>query len=169
MGSSRIQVDMLLDGYTNILSVDYSDVVIQQLEAMHGPTFPQLHYGVADCRSMPQFVDNQFEGVLDKGTLDAMLCGDNDEPDAASMMSECSRLLKPGGSYLMITSASPRARLKYIGFDRGMWEDVLVYEVGQQRQLDGPYSVTSSWMDTVISALPKQSYSHFVYVCVKKS
>lgn len=34
----------------------------------------ELAYDVADCRSMPQYGNGSFGSVLDKGTLDAVLC-----------------------------------------------------------------------------------------------
>lgn len=61
------QVDMALDGYKDVTNVDYSPVVIQQLRQAHGTTWPALRYAVADCRSMPQYTEGSFAGVLDKG------------------------------------------------------------------------------------------------------
>ena len=51
-------------------------------------------------------------GVLDKGTLDALLCGDAAEDDADRMLREVSRVLQPGGVYLMITSQAPQGRYR---------------------------------------------------------
>ena len=49
VGNSRLQLDMMLDGYASILSVDYSPVVIQQMQHSH-QSHPQLQYAVADAR-----------------------------------------------------------------------------------------------------------------------
>jgi hypothetical protein len=131
---------------------------------------------VADVRAMPQYVDASFGGVLDKGTLDALLCGDSDVADSAAMLAEVHRLLAPGGSYLMVTSAAPRSRLRYLlpqeGEARGQgagqaafrWRRVLVYEVGQQGAQAGPFDAGD---EAQMAALPGFSYSHFVYVCIK--
>lgn len=43
------------------------------------------------CRHMPEFKDCSFEGVLDKGTLDAILCGEKSAQHAAAMLAECFR------------------------------------------------------------------------------
>ena len=40
---------------------------------------------------MPQFADASFEAVLDKGTMDAMACGEHAAADIHSMMMEVSR------------------------------------------------------------------------------
>ena len=49
VGNSRLQLDMSLDGYTSILSVDYSDIVIEQMQYSH-QQHPRLQYAVADAR-----------------------------------------------------------------------------------------------------------------------
>jgi hypothetical protein len=103
VGTSRIQADMALDGYTSIHSTDYSPVAIQRLQQLHADN-PALTYAVADVRSMPEYADGSYAGVLDKGTLDALLCGDDDTAAAAQMMAEVWRLLQPGASYVMVTS-----------------------------------------------------------------
>ena len=50
-----------------------------------------LQYDVGDCRSMPQYEDAAFVAVIDKGTLDAIMCGECAVADAAAMVSECHR------------------------------------------------------------------------------
>lgn len=63
VGTSRIQEDMADDGYIHITSIDYSPVAIQRLQQAYLPR-PQLEYAVADARSMPQYADGSFGGVL---------------------------------------------------------------------------------------------------------
>ena len=120
---------------------------------------------MADVRSMPQYETGSFGGVLDKGTLDAILCGDSDSSDSAAMLAECFRLLQPGGTYFMITSAGPRSRLQYLlGGGLLPWQQVQVYEVGQQGAQAGPFNAGDA---AALAALPSFRYSHFVYVCHK--
>lgn len=40
---------------------------------------------------MPQYGDAAFAAVIDKGTLDAIMCGEAAEQDAATMVFECHR------------------------------------------------------------------------------
>jgi hypothetical protein len=40
---------------------------------------------------MPQFADGAFAGVLDKGTLDAIVCGQSPVANAAAALAECCR------------------------------------------------------------------------------
>jgi hypothetical protein len=46
--------------------------------------------------------------LQDKGTLDALLCGDDDDRAAAELLGEVWRLLAPGAAYVMITSGEKR-------------------------------------------------------------
>jgi hypothetical protein len=94
------------DGYTKITSVDYSPVAVQRLQQLYPGYQDQLTYAVADARSMPQYPDAGFAGVLDKGTLDALLCGDTEAADAAALLGVVWRLLQPGAAYVMITSGA---------------------------------------------------------------
>jgi hypothetical protein len=94
---------MALDGYTFIHNTDYSPVAIQRLQQLHAD-IPALTYAVADVKSMPEYADGSYAGILDKGTLDALLCGEDDTAAAEQMMAEVWRLLQPGASYVMVTS-----------------------------------------------------------------
>ena len=48
VGNSRLQNDMVLDGYSSITSVDFAEVVIEQMQ--QDPQQQQLQYAVADAR-----------------------------------------------------------------------------------------------------------------------
>ncbi|WIA12444.1 hypothetical protein OEZ85_012480 [Tetradesmus obliquus] len=129
VGTSRLQVDMADDGYNKVTSIDYSPVAIQRLQDLYPGYSQQLSYAVADARSMPQYPDAGYAGVLDKGTLDALLCGDTEAADAAALLGEVWRLLQPGAAYVMITSAAPKSRLKYLQTPATPWQQLLVYEM----------------------------------------
>ena len=66
-----------------------------------------------DVRTLT-YPSSSFDCVLDKGTLDAIQCGSDSGQHAASMLSECQRVLKPGGCLLIITYGQPSSRLTYL-------------------------------------------------------
>lgn len=84
--------------------------MISKLQRDHADV-PGLSYAVADCRAMPQFMDCEFGGVLDKGTVDALLCSKDGVANVAALLSEASRVLAPGGVFLLISLGDPARRL----------------------------------------------------------
>lgn len=62
---------------------------------------------------MTEIQSGEFNVVLDKGTLDSILCGDNSTPNAERMMQEIYRILGPNGHYICITYGDDDHRRKY--------------------------------------------------------
>lgn len=63
-------------GYTNQISIDFSQIVIEQMRAKH----LGLHWQVMDVRDMG-FESASFDIAIDKTTLDAMLYGSLWDPE----------------------------------------------------------------------------------------
>jgi EEF1A lysine methyltransferase 4 len=56
-----------------------------------------MSFMTADVRDMrDQFDDHAFDVVLDKGTLDSLLCAEDDTGNAGGMLREVRRVLRPG-------------------------------------------------------------------------
>ncbi|GFR52820.1 hypothetical protein Agub_g15443, partial [Astrephomene gubernaculifera] len=108
-GNSNFQEGMARDGYTQVVNTDISEVVIQQMRSKHAH-LPALSYRVSDCRKMPEFLDCQFGSVIDKGTVDALLCSREAASDLRAMFGEVSRVLLPGGVFLLVTLGGPAQR-----------------------------------------------------------
>ena len=81
-----------------------------------------LAYQVMDVRDMKDFKDDTFDFIIDKSTLDALLCGEKSFVDVVYMTKEISRILKEGGIYFIISYGRPEYRLfhlkrKHLAFD----------------------------------------------------
>lgn len=102
-GNSELSKDLYDDGFTNIVSVDFSELVIEEMRKKH----PQLQWQVMDMTQMTAFADASFDVVLDKGALDALMAADTDEikADATKMLTEVERVLANGGRYFCVTMA----------------------------------------------------------------
>ena len=62
------------------------------------------------------YEDELFDVVVDKGTLDAMACHDDEKialRRGRRYVSECFRVLAPGGVLLVASFGQPETRLKY--------------------------------------------------------
>ncbi len=62
---------------------------------------------------MTEFKQGEFNVIVDKGTLDSVLCGDNSEPNAIKMLSEIYRVLTPNGIYVCVSYGDEEHRKKY--------------------------------------------------------
>jgi ubiquinone/menaquinone biosynthesis C-methylase UbiE len=66
-----------------------------------------------DCRDMP-YEDKKFDVIIDKSTMDALLCGDQSFLNVAIMTKEVQRILKAGGIYLIISYGQPENRVVHL-------------------------------------------------------
>lgn len=63
---------------------------------------------------MKEIQNNEFNVVIDKGTLDTVLCGDNSESNAEKMLQEVNRVLKSNGTYICISYGSEDQRISFL-------------------------------------------------------
>ena len=96
-----------------------------------------------------------FKASLDKGTADSILCGEGSTANAAKMCQEVSRVLKPSGTFMIISYGVPDNRLSYLENEDYGWT-VTVHTVAK------PTVSATAVPDT------KDANSvHYIYVCVK--
>ncbi|WOH11235.1 hypothetical protein DCAR_0830715 [Daucus carota subsp. sativus] len=69
-----------------------------------------------DVRNMSVFQSDSFAAVIDKGTLDSLLCGHNSRENAAKMLREVARVLKANGVYIL-ASLLRRLRMEHQHID----------------------------------------------------
>lgn len=111
VGTSRLQEGMVLyGGYSHVVNVDYSKTVIAHMQKVHAGV-KGLTYAVADCRDMPQYADNSFGGVLDKGTIDAVLCGSGSALNTMKILLETYRHVNCGWACDWMRSMKGHRRL----------------------------------------------------------
>ncbi|UYV81966.1 ECE2 [Cordylochernes scorpioides] len=117
-GNSTLAEDMYKDGYHHITNIDYSPVVIDKM-ADHCESCRQLRWITMDMTDL-QFPDGEFDVVIEKATIDALLVGETDpwkvsevsQELMTTVLSQVSRVLKPnGGKFISITFAQPHFRL----------------------------------------------------------
>lgn len=164
------------EGYLDITSIDYSSVCIERLlQLVPKHKCGTMKYMVADITNLSpaDFPNASFAVVVDKGTVDSILCGGSFQgiPDA---LSEVSRVLRPNGVFICVTYGSPCVRLRHLENDDYHWS-VQVYTIEKMKMGDmtatscnsmrvvwgGPFSCTAE-----LRALDTAD-SNFVYVCKK--
>lgn len=63
---------------------------------------------------MKEIQTNEYNVVLDKGTLDTILCGDNSEANVEKMLQEINRVLKSNGVYICISYGNNDQRKEFL-------------------------------------------------------
>ncbi|CAL0329418.1 unnamed protein product [Lupinus luteus] len=174
-GNAAMSEDMVKDGYQDIMNVDISSVAIQMMATKYHH-IPQLKYMQMDVRDMSFFSDDSFDAVIDKGTLDSLMCGTDAPISAAQMLGEVSRLLKPGGTYMLITYGDPTVRMPHLSRPVYNWK-ITLYNIPRPGfQKPGSSSSRKSYLEpiplTEKGLLPadfvlEDPDSHFIYVCRK--
>jgi len=142
-GNSTLSIDMYNNNYKNITNIDISGVVINQMLTR----YPMMTWLQMDVMKMTTFSDNSFNVIIDKGTLDAILCGDNSTVNAEAMLREISRLLTPNGVFFEITYGLPENRLNHISKSLLNWT-IVTDKIGKSN-------------DT------KEPDCHYIYICTK--
>jgi len=115
------------EGFENITNIDFSPKAIAIMEEKNKAKFPKMVFKVMDALDMKEFQTGSFNIVIDKGTLDSVLCGDNSAANASKMISEVFRILSPGGHYICITYGDSEHRKKHL--ETQSWEKVDVEKV----------------------------------------
>jgi len=70
-------MDLYNDGFKNIVNMDYSPVVISNMQRRH-KALEGVKWVVMDATDMSEFPPCSFDVVLEKGTLDALLVAETD-------------------------------------------------------------------------------------------
>ncbi|CAN5951111.1 unnamed protein product [Sphagnum jensenii] len=73
-GNSKLSEQMFDAGYHNIVNIDISESVIDQMRKINDGKGKKMEWLVMDGCDL-KFPSASFDVVLDKGTLDAVICG----------------------------------------------------------------------------------------------
>jgi EEF1A lysine methyltransferase 4 len=121
-GNAPFSIHLYDDGYTNIVNIDYSCVVIQNMQQLHQMTRPHMQWRVMDMTQMDDLQNDSFDIVLDKAAMDAIMTHEHDvwNPNlhvihnVYRMCSHITRILQPCGTYIQISLTQPHFRIKYL-------------------------------------------------------
>jgi len=142
-GNSTLSIDMYNNGYKNITNIDISGVVINQM----AEKYPIMTWIKMDVMKMSTLEGKTFDVVIDKGTLDAILCGDNSTANAEAMLREISRLLSRNGVFFEITYGLPENRMNHLNKSILNWT-INTDKIGKSND-------------------SKEPDCHYIYICTK--
>ncbi|PWZ53217.1 Methyltransferase-like protein 13, partial [Zea mays] len=169
-GNSVFGENMIDDGYQDVVNIDISSVYIpHNLIPCISLDWQDMKM---DVKNMSDFESGSFDAVIDKGTLDSLMCGQNSQENATKMLEEVNRILKENGVYMLITYGDPSYRLRLLK-DMEKWTVKLhVIERWEKSSNQNKWELTKPLPledhSTSLAALlgPKPDV-HYIYVCVK--
>jgi ubiquinone/menaquinone biosynthesis C-methylase UbiE len=77
---------------------------------------------VGGVTNMPEFESNSFDVLIDKSTIDALLCAENSYVMTAKMLKEAQRVLKVGGHYIAVSYGNPDSRAFHLDREFLIWD-----------------------------------------------
>ncbi|KAL0240466.1 hypothetical protein I308_106260 [Cryptococcus tetragattii IND107] len=122
-GNSALGEVLYDAGWKNIVNIDYSKIVIEQMQERHSEKRPEMTWLEMDVMDL-KFGENEFDLIIDKGTMDAMLTTKGDpwnppEIDVKACTQEVSEALRvlrkrPGSKFAYFTFGQPHFRKRYM-------------------------------------------------------
>ncbi|XP_010555152.1 PREDICTED: methyltransferase-like protein 13 isoform X2 [Tarenaya hassleriana] len=167
-GNSAFSEGMVDDGYQDVVNIDISSVVIDTMHTKYSHR-PQLKFLKMDVRNMSAFQAASFDAVIDKGTLDSILCGNNSRQNSTQMLEEVWRVLKDKGVYILITYGAPVYRLHLLKESCSWTIKLHVIDEAAEHpkwELRNPIPVDAEG-SSVETTLGKNPDVHYIYVCTK--
>ncbi|CAK0840446.1 unnamed protein product, partial [Prorocentrum cordatum] len=108
-GNSALSGELWQAGYQRVTNIDISAAAVSKMEERFAGT--GMSWQVMNATAM-DFEDCSFDLAVDKGTLDAMMCGGAaGSGDAAGLAAETWRTLRPGGLLLLVSHNGGRRPL----------------------------------------------------------
>lgn len=113
-GNSPMPLEMIETGFSKIVNIDISDVLIQQMKSKY-EHISNLEWITMDCTNL-EFDDNYFDYVVDKGTIDALYCSSDSDKLISKTIDEVERVLKFDGYYFVISFGDSKSRSSMINY-----------------------------------------------------
>lgn len=110
-GNSPMPIEMLKEGFNRIVNIDISPSVIQQMKERYKQEL-KAEWISMDCTKL-EFSDNSFDAVIEKGTIDALVCKNDKGNSINQLLKESFRVLRNGGIFISISFGKPSLRLNY--------------------------------------------------------
>lgn len=120
-GNSTLANDLLSDGFERVVGYDASSVVISQNTERYKDE-SRLQWICGDASKMEKVESNTFDVVFDKGTMDSLMTSGSSARNVKNMLSEVSRILKPGGFFVEISYGTPNTRISFLKDTQFGWK-----------------------------------------------
>lgn len=107
-GNSELSLNLEKSNIKPVISTDISPTCCHKMKERTGGCYLPMNV----CQM--QFRDNIFPCVIDKGTLDAILCQSHYEISVTKMICEIARVLAPNGIFIEVTFGKTAEKLNVL-------------------------------------------------------
>lgn len=101
------------DGFKKIIAIDFSEVCIKQMDARNATKRKEILFAKMDCSKI-DFQSNSFDLVIDKGTMDTLLCENQSYFKVARYLRGVQKVLRIGATFMLVTNGDPSERLLHL-------------------------------------------------------
>jgi ubiquinone/menaquinone biosynthesis C-methylase UbiE len=167
-GNSSFSVELYNMGYKNIVNIDFSDVLINKMKEKY-QNLPEMQWLVMDMMDLSAFKDGEFDCVIDKASMDALVTDEGDvwHPSESAVLSvdkylkEVSRVLGDHKYFLQITFSQPHFRTKYL---MGLRSPAATAVDASPYQSATGYAPSFQWnVEYNTVTIEKGSFDNFIY------
>mmetsp|Transcript_57311 Transcript_57311/g.166323 ORF Transcript_57311/g.166323 Transcript_57311/m.166323 type:complete len:269 (-) Transcript_57311:73-879(-) len=157
-GTSTLAEDFYDHGFRQQTSVDVVPSVIAQMAARNKAVRPEMRWVVADATSIGDALPPaSFDLVVEKSTLDALLCTDDHAQAVVGLLREAARLVRPAGVFLSVSMHGPHVLSRWLRQPAFGWQ-VRVVELQGDPEDAAPRSSGGGG---------RRRNSHYAYVCTR--
>ena len=107
-GQSRLGADLYEDGFCHVLNMDLSAACIEQMRSQFARSCPKMLWRQMDMTNL-ECADGSVEAIVDKGSIDALMCTGGSAEKISACIDEFHRVLVSGGVYVCMTGQSRTA------------------------------------------------------------
>ncbi|OHT04656.1 Menaquinone biosynthesis methyltransferase [Tritrichomonas foetus] len=130
-GTSNLAVDLINDGFKNVICLDVSENCINAMKKRN-ESIQNINWVCGNCLNLTS--NKKIDVIFDKGTMDSILCGNS--KNGKKELFEISQIMKIGGYFFLISSGVPSSR-KFLFSDPGIGLSLVgerVIEIGELKK-----------------------------------
>ena len=166
-GNSELGEKLFEDGFYHTYNIDYCKNVIDFMQERN-KNKKGLHYEQKDVLNL-EYKKEIFDLIIDKATMDTVLCTDNALLNITKMTKEISRALKTGGVYLVLSYGRPDERLIHLRRDHLAFDIKICKIVKSEKngKINYDLSIQEEDDEEINENAKEEKRVHYAYVCKK--